>query len=138
LYEEVDMREFLQDLEAAFKPPSARLIGGRLLDECYEKMWKEMLAVIQKSEGLNVFTNESATATKERVVNFSILCNLGSFCMKQNAVPTGAFGAEKQANWLKAQIEELEVRYKAEFGQDAQFPPINSVSTDTCSTMRSM
>jgi hypothetical protein len=138
LYEEVDMREFLQDLEAAFKPPSARLIGGRLLDECYEETWKEVLAVIQKSEGLNVSTDESATATKERVVNFSILCNLGSFCMKQDAVPTGAFRAEKQADWLEAQIEELEVRYKAEFGQNAQLPPINSVSTDTCSTMRSM
>jgi hypothetical protein len=74
-----------------------------------------VLAVIQKSEGLNVFINESATATKDRVVNFSIFCNFGSFCMKQDTIFIGVFGAEKQANWLKAQIEELEVRYKAEF-----------------------
>jgi hypothetical protein len=138
LYEKIDMREFLHDLEVVFNPPSARLVGGRLLDKYYEKMWKEVLAIIQKSESLNVSTNESATATKDRVVNFSILCNLGFFCMKQDAVPTGAFRAEKQADWLEAQIEELEVRYKAEFGQDAQLPPINSVFTDTCSTIRSM
>src|SRR5258707_460647 len=53
LYEEVDMHEFLQDLEGAFEPPSARLVGGKLLDECYEETWKEVLAVISKSEGLN-------------------------------------------------------------------------------------
>jgi hypothetical protein len=46
-------------------------------------------------EGINVFTNENATATKERVINFSILCKLGSFCIKQNIVPKGKFGAEE-------------------------------------------
>lgn len=79
-------------------------------------MWKKVLAIIQKSESLNVFIDESVTTIKERVVNFSILCNLGSFCMKQDTVPTGVFKAEKQVDWLEAQIKELEVRYKAEFG----------------------
>jgi hypothetical protein len=54
-----------------------------------------VLAVIQKSEGLNVFINESATVTKKRVVNFFILCNLGFFYIKQNAVFTGAFRVKK-------------------------------------------
>ena len=97
-----------------------------------------MLAVISKSEGLNVSTDESATATKERVVNFFILCNFGFFCMKQGAAPTSEFGAERQADWLKAQVEELEVRYKTEFGQDAKLLSINNVSIDTCSIMRLM
>jgi hypothetical protein len=99
---------------------------------------EKVLAVISKNQGLNVSTDESAIATKERVVNFFILCNLGSFCIKQGAIPTSEFGAEKQADWLKAQIKELKVRYKAEFGQNAKLPPINSVSTDTCSTIRLM
>jgi hypothetical protein len=58
--------------------------------------------------------------------------------MKQDTVPIGTFGAEKQADWLDSMIDELEIRYKAEFGQDAQLPPINSVSTDTYSTIRLM
>ena len=139
LYEEDEMDDFLTDLQPAFKAPSAYVIGGRLLDECYEETYKEVLTVIRGNpEGINVSTDESATATKERVINFSILCKLGSFCMKQDAVPKGKFGAEEQADWLELQLDELETRFKAEFGQDAQLPPINSVSTDTCSTMRSM
>jgi hypothetical protein len=99
LWEEEEMKELLKDLEPAWKAPSARVCGGRLLDECYEEVWKEVLAVIKTNpKGINVSTNESATATKERVVNFSILCELGSFCIKQDAVRTGAFGAEKQAD----------------------------------------
>ncbi len=39
--------------------------------------------------------------------------------MKQDTVPTGAFGAEKQADWLDSMINKLEIRYKAKFGQDA-------------------
>jgi hypothetical protein len=46
LYEKIDMREFLHDLEIAFNPPSARLVRGRLLDKYYEKMWKKVLAVM--------------------------------------------------------------------------------------------
>jgi hypothetical protein len=138
LYEKVDMKEFLKDLEPAFTSPSSTLVKGRLLNECYEETWKEVLAVIKKNDSLNVSTDKSATATKERVMNFSILYNLGSFCIKQGAVPTGEFRAEKQADWLEAQIKALKIRYKAEFRQDAELPPINSVSTDTCSTIRSM
>jgi hypothetical protein len=136
LYEEVDMQELLHDLEPAFASPSSSLVGGRLLNECYEETWKEVLAVIKKNKVLNVSTDESATATKERVVNFSILTNLGSFCIKQDAIPTGAFGAEKQADWLDKQIDELEIRYKAEFGQDQDLPAINSVSTDSLTPVR--
>jgi hypothetical protein len=82
LYEEVDMQEFLHDLEPAFCSLSASLIRGRLLNEYYEETWKEVLTVIKKNKVLNVFTDESATATKERVVNFSIVTTLGSFCIK--------------------------------------------------------
>jgi hypothetical protein len=100
LYEETDMQEFLHILKSAFASPLSSLVGDRLLNECYEETWKEVLAVIKKNKVLNVFINESATVTKERVVNFSILTNLGFFCIKQGAVLTGAFSAEKQADWL--------------------------------------
>jgi hypothetical protein len=46
LYEEVDMQEFLHDLEPAFGSPSATLVKGRLLNECYEETWKEVLTVM--------------------------------------------------------------------------------------------
>jgi hypothetical protein len=59
-----------------------------------------VLAVIKKNKVLNVFTNESITAIKERVINFFILTNLGSFCIKQGAVFINAFSAKKQADWL--------------------------------------
>jgi hypothetical protein len=94
------MQEFLHILKPAFASPSSSFVRDRLLNECYEKTWKEVLAVIKKNKVLNVFTNKSATVIKERVVNFSILTNLGSFCIKQGTVLTGAFGAEKQADWL--------------------------------------
>jgi hypothetical protein len=92
------MQEFLHTLEPAFASPSSSLVGGRLLNECYEETWKEVLAVIKKNKVLNVFTNESATAIKERVMNFFILTNLGFFCIKQGAVLISAFSAEKQVD----------------------------------------
>jgi hypothetical protein len=109
------MQEFLHTLESTFASLLSSLIRGRLLNECYEETWKEMLAVIKKNKVLNVFINKSATATKERVVNFSIFINLGFFCIKQGAILINAFGAEKQVDWLNKQINKLEIRYKAKF-----------------------
>ena len=120
MYEEDEMSELLTELQPAWKPPSTDVVAGRLLNECYEETYTSVLAVIKANpQGINVSTDESATATKKRVVNFFILYSLGFFCMKQDTVPTGAFGAEKQADWLDSMINKLEIRYKAKFGQDA-------------------
>jgi hypothetical protein len=94
------MQEFLYTLEPAFASLLSSLIGGRLLNECYEETWKKVLAVIKKNKVLNVFTNESVTVTKKRVMNFFILTNLGFFCIKQGTILIGVFNAEKQADWL--------------------------------------
>ena len=111
------MEELLLDLKSSWKAPSAKIYGDRLLDKCYEKTYKAVLTVIKGNpEGINISTNKSTTAIKERVMNFSILCKLGSFCMKQATVPTSVFGAEKQADWLELIIKKLERRYKVEFG----------------------
>ncbi len=83
LWEEDEMEELLLDLKLSWKVSSAKVCGGRLLDKCYEEIYKAIFIIIKGNpEGINVSINKSAIAIKERVMNFFIFCKLGSFCMK--------------------------------------------------------
>ena len=90
------MEELLSNLEPSWKAPSAKVYKNRLLDKYYEKTYKAILTIIKNNpEGINVSIDKNTTTIKERVVNFFILCKLGSFCIKQAVVFTGAFNTEK-------------------------------------------
>ncbi len=77
------MEELLLNLKSSWKAPSTKICEDRLLNKYYEEIYKAVLTVIKNNpKGINVFIDESATAIKERVINFSILYKLGSFYMK--------------------------------------------------------
>ena len=57
--------------------------------------------------------------------------------MKLELVEAGTASAERQAEWLDESIDELETALQEVYGPNTELPFINSVATDTCSTMRS-
>jgi Protein of unknown function (DUF 659)/hAT family C-terminal dimerisation region len=137
LWEDYAMGDFLDELNPAFKPPGRKLVGGRLLTTCYNETFKGVLEAIKLSDFINISTDESSTSMKDRVINYSIVTSTGkSFCMKLEEVPTGTSSAERQADWLNRAIDILETGFQKEYGQHAKLPRLNSVATDTCSTMR--
>jgi hypothetical protein len=140
LYEDPAMQEFIRKLQPDFTPPSAKTIGGRLLDLCYDETFNEVLDAIKRSEnGINISMDESSTSVRDRIINYSIITSNGrSHCMKLELVDAGASTAERQAEWLDKAIDTLEKAFKERFGQQGGFPLINSVGTDTCTTMRSL
>ena len=77
------MEELLLNLKLSWKTSSTKVYKDRLLDKYYEKTYKAVLTVIKGNpKDINISTNKSATAIKKRVINFSILYKLESFCMK--------------------------------------------------------
>jgi hypothetical protein len=137
LWEDYAMDDFLNELNPAFKPPSRKLIGGRVLTTCYNETFRDVLAAIKLSDSINISTDESSTSAKDRVINYSIVTSTGkSFCMKLEEVPIGTSSAERQADWLNGAIDTLEIGFQKEYGPHAKLPRLNSVATDTCSTMR--
>ena len=93
------MEELLSNLKPSWKTPSTKIYEDRLLNKYYEKTYKAVLTIIKDNpKGINISTNKSVIIIKKRIINFSILYKLGSFYIKQAAVPTGAFNTEKQAD----------------------------------------
>jgi hAT family protein len=138
LFEESAMLDFHAALKPSFKIPSSKTIGGRILDECYSETFLEVLQAIHTSFSINISTDESSTSSKDRVINYCIVTDKKeSFCMKLELVEVGTSSAERQAAWLDESLDELETGLQEVYGPGAKLPFINSVATDTCSTMRS-
>jgi hypothetical protein len=139
LYQDHYLADLITSLHPGFKSPSEWQLRNTLFDDCYKETLREVCTVIRRCEWLNISIDESSTSgTKERVFNYCIITNTGTFCMKQEVVGLGALTAERQADWLDNQLDELFVLFKQFFGDDAELPLVNSVATDICAIMRKM
>jgi Protein of unknown function (DUF 659)/hAT family C-terminal dimerisation region len=134
MFDEPNMRVFLDALQPAYTAPHQKAIGGKLLIECYNETYAEVLQNIRENTLINVSIDESSTSTRQRVINYCIIVKAGSFCMEQAAVKIGPSGAEEQAEFLEERLNMLE----AKLPTNERLPMINSVATDTCTTMRSL
>jgi hypothetical protein len=128
------MREFLNLLQFTYTVPHQKAIGDRLLIECYNEIYTEVLENIRKNDFINVFTDKSFTFTRQRVINYCIFVKVRSFYMEQALVKIGLISTEWQVDFLKKRFETFEARLF--YGE--RLSMINSVATDTCAIMRSL
>ena len=63
------MSEAFNALDPSYTPPSARLLGGRLLEEMYNTKKEEVCQRISAARYLNFTTDESESIRGDRIAN---------------------------------------------------------------------
>lgn len=129
MYEGPDAKKFLRTLNAAYEPPGRRAIAGRLLDETYDKIKARSDAVLSTLEWINVSTDESTNINANRIANISIHSEYGTLHYVSDDVKAQRMTAPATATWLREHLLSL---------SNHRLDRINSIASDTCSTMRRM
>lgn len=113
-------------MNAAYKPPSRKLISGRLLDISYNNWKSKIEETVSNLPYLNVITDGSTNITNQRIHNISIHTNQGSIYHLSKDIGNISMNAMNQAKWLKDHFHDL---------CNGDFKRINSVAGDTCNVM---
>lgn len=69
MFMEPYMKDFISDLEPAFKMPSDRTFATTVLDICYKETKGQVLDVLRRSRSLNVSLDESSNINRDRIIN---------------------------------------------------------------------
>lgn len=131
-YSEAYMKSFIAELEPAFEIPDRKAFAGRILDLCYNETKSQVEEILGRTRTINLITDESSNMSRDRIINLCISTPSGPFCIKYEAIPVGTWSAQRQTKWLNDQLD----RQEESIGH--KLPPVNSVATDTCRTMRSL
>lgn len=124
-----------KSLHPSYKPPSRKLLAGKLLDDAYETVKTRVMEQLNVCNQLNFFTDETANIRKERVINFCChvpsltLSRGGGFHLKSVAGLAEKMTAAVQAEWMIKECEEA---------TNHQLERVNCIATDTCATMKLM
>ena len=124
-----------QALSPGYKPPHARLMAGRLLDEAYETVKFKINQELNACNHLSFFTDETANIRKERVINLcchvptSVTSSGGGFQLKADVGVAEKMTAVVQAEWVINGCRDA---------TNNQLERVNCICTDTCSTMKAM
>jgi hypothetical protein len=124
------MSEAFNALDPSYTPPSARLLGGRLLEEMYNTKKEEVCQRISAARYLNFTTDESESIRGDRIANLSLnLVQGGTFHL--SSLNTGS-KTHTSENLAAIALDELQK------WTENRMNCINSINTDTCNTMRRM
>jgi hypothetical protein len=126
LYECPAMKEFLFELDPAYKPPSADLLANKLLDELYTNTKEQVDTEIRAAQQWNVVFDESEDIQHNRIINLVICVASGAFFYGEYILGSATASAEFLRDWLIEKLREA---------TQNDFSVINSISTDTCKTM---
>jgi hypothetical protein len=130
MYEKPAIQEAFQLLDPSYTPPSAKLLGTRLLEEAYMREREEVGRRIASAKYLNFTTDESDSVRRDRIANLSAnLLHDGAFHLRSLCTGSTTHSAENLANLV---MDELSI------WTDGNFERVNSINTDTCSTMRKL
>lgn len=129
------MREALQLLKKGYIPPDRHRIGGPLLTELYDESYTKTIGILERIQHLNITIDETSNINHQRVMVMTITTAKKSwfYCLKD--MGNTRLNAKNITEWLLQQLEELLSRL---FDGEIDWKCINSLSTDTCSTMRSV
>lgn len=124
------MRDLFQSLNPSYLPPSRIDLGSHLLDEVYDQRYQEVVRRVTSASYLNFTTDEAESTNGDRIFNLSLnLLREGSFHLRSLSSGATPHTAE---NIAKVLIEQLNLWTNGDLSR------VNSITTDTCSTMRSM
>ena len=108
---------------------SSDAIVGEHLDTLHHNIKEKSDEIIASQSWLNVVTDESGNINKARTCNISIHIPYGSLFYLSEEIGAIRMNATGAANWLKFHLQLL---------SNGDLNRINSISTDTCSTMLKM
>jgi len=119
------MKQFLQKINPAYNPDGRITFSSTFLDAEYERTRRE---VEDKLDGraLNIITDESADITKHRIVSMSVNVGRLTFFHKAEDVDSRNLTARNYTDWILRQLTVI---------TGGDYNRINSIATDTCSTM---
>ena len=129
MYENAFGRQFLKALNPASKPPSRKFLAGYLLNSAYNIVKKCTDELIAAMPNINVSSDESSNVKSARICNISVHSESGSLYYLSEDIRAKQMNAVNNADWLRTHLLHLSNHNPSH---------INSVTTDTCSTMLSM
>ena len=122
------MKTFIQRLSSnTYTPLHAFLVGGDLLNEQYEAVKAKVDALLQAQAQLNFVLDKSPNINLHRMVNLSVVIpGFRSLFLAKENIGREDLGSVWFKEWFiqKTQLYELD--------------RVSSLTTDTCSTMRSI
>jgi len=122
-------KQFLESLNPAFKPPSRKMISTHLLDKVFSIVKVRTDDAISAMPNVNVSTDESSNIRGARICNISVHSESGSYHYLSEDIGALQMNATANADWLRTHLLTLSKNDPTR---------VNSVTTDTCSTMFSM
>jgi hypothetical protein len=132
LYDEPYMNRFITMIAPGYKPPTRSQLSDTLLETCYKETRLAVMSIIATTSVINLITDESSTAARDRVINLCMHTPRGPFYIKNDLIPVGTSSAERQAAWILKALNNMEAEH------NFTLPMINSTATDTYSTMRKL
>src|SRR5436853_1767000 len=129
LFDSDQMKEFLHQLNPAYKPPCRKAVSGPLLDEVYSHLKAEVEMTLASIHQFNIITDESTNINGSRIMNLTIHTNTGSLHWISEDIGAKQLTAEEIVKWIKLQLQLI---------TNNNLQHVNSIATDTCSAMQKM
>lgn len=131
LYTEPMILDFITALDPSYKPPDRHTISGKILNEYYKQISKEVNALLKTSSHLNIVTDKTTNIRNQRIINLSLTNGKYSFYYCSHDIGSQTINADAVANWVYNRIKSI-------LGDNPNWKKINSFTNDTCNTMRSV
>src|SRR5579859_5159335 len=129
LYESEAMRDALQKINPAYKPPSRKAVGGPLLDTTYEFFKVQVQEKIASLEHINVISDESNNINSSRIFNICLHTPNGALHWLSEDVRDKRMTVDNITTMLRDRMNDI---------CQGRHSRLNSLSTDTCETMLSV
>lgn len=126
LFEENHMKQFIiAASDNLYTPPHRRMVGGELLEKCYNQVRGKVEVVLTELEKLNFVLDESPNINSQRMVNLSVVTQeYGSFFLGNYHVGSQSLSASFFVEWF------------IHLTSPYDLARVSSLTTDTCATMR--
>ena len=119
--------DILNELNEDYTPPTWQDIAGKILQDSYLMIKNQVDCEIALEQHINIVMDESTNIQFNRIMNVSVSTDRGVFHWKSRDIGARNMTAESCAEFI---TEELWLMTKNNLSR------INSMSTDTCATMR--
>jgi hypothetical protein len=126
-FEDQATREFIAAIRPRWPPPPAHRLDNELLLEVYGRIKKKVDYYLASESQINLVMDESTNIRQHRILNCCINTKLGSFHLRSIDLQSKTMSAEQHLEEFKGIVKDL-------VGNSPE--RLNSVATDTCSTMR--
>ncbi|KAL1978227.1 hypothetical protein VTN31DRAFT_1086 [Thermomyces dupontii] len=118
-------------LRPGFQLPDRKTLSTTILDDCYDVVKSQVTEKVKSIQFLNVTSDESTNINEERLLNMPFSTPEASYYYESEVMGDRRLTAE--------QISDIVVEKLTRFlGSSPDWSRINSMTTDTCSTMKAV